>query len=74
MQYKVGECRLKQLLDQANMTQVELAEIIGKSSKWVGDIANKRGPRGMTLENAKSIAAALGVTIDDLYEWIPVKK
>lgn len=51
------------------MSQVELAEKTGLSTQYINDKINNRGPRGMTLENAKKIALVLDCSIDDLYDW-----
>ncbi|WP_338463483.1 hypothetical protein V5G20_18010 [Brevibacillus borstelensis] len=36
-------------------------------SDWANDV------KKMSLANAKTVAHALQIPIDDLYEWIPVK-
>jgi transcriptional regulator with XRE-family HTH domain len=68
--FKVGRCRISDLLAHRGMTQRQLADRTGLSTQYISDKANNRGPRGMTLENAKTIAAVLGCHIDDLYEWV----
>jgi putative transcriptional regulator len=68
-QVSLGDCRIKKLLKRADLTQVELAEATGLPHKYINDKANNRGPRGMTIVNAKKIATVLGCSIDDLYEW-----
>jgi putative transcriptional regulator len=67
--FTVGRCRLHDLLESRGMTQRQLADRTGFSASYINDKANNRGPRGMTLENAKTIASVLRCTIDDLYEW-----
>ncbi|UYZ12180.1 helix-turn-helix transcriptional regulator [Brevibacillus sp. WF146] len=71
MSFKVGRCLLARRLREAGMTQQELCEKLNmppsQVSDWVNDV------KKMSLGNAKSVAHALGIHIDDLYEWIPVK-
>jgi putative transcriptional regulator len=70
--YKVGRCRIQELLDAKGMTQKELADKTGMSKQYINDKArNKRGEHGMWIDSAKTIASALNCSIDDLYEWIP---
>lgn len=64
---RIGKCLLSQLLHQARMSQAEFAVRVGMSESTISHYANRR--RIMSLENAKIIADALSVPIDDLYEW-----
>jgi transcriptional regulator with XRE-family HTH domain len=73
--FKVGRCRIQELLDAKGMTQQELANKTGMSKQYINDKArNKRSPHGMWIGSAKTIASALNCSIDDLYEWIPTQE
>ncbi|NYV67615.1 helix-turn-helix transcriptional regulator [Bacillus sp. Gen3] len=67
--FKMGRCLVQEILDSRGMTQQQLAKITGLNEKYLSDKINNRGPRGMTLVNAKKIAYALRCHIEDLYEW-----
>jgi transcriptional regulator with XRE-family HTH domain len=68
---KVGRCRIQDLLDNRKMTQQELADKTGMTPQYINDKIKGRGKHGMYIDSAKTIANALGVHIDDLYEWLP---
>lgn len=73
--YKVGRCRIQELLDERGMTQQELADKTGMSKQYINDkVRNLRGKHGMWIDSAKTIASALNCSIEELYEWIPVQK
>lgn len=72
--YKVGKCRIQDLLDARGMTQQELAHKTGMSKSFISDKVNNRGSHGMWIDSAKKIATVLGCTIDELYDWIPESK
>ena len=72
--YKVGKCRIQELLDAKGMTQQELADKAGMSKGYINDKIKNRGKHGMYIDSAKKIASVLGCSIDDLYEWIPEGK
>jgi transcriptional regulator with XRE-family HTH domain len=73
--FKVGRCRIQELLDAKGMTQQELADKTGMSKQYINDKArNLRGKHGMWIDSAKTIASALNCSIDDLYEWIPAQE
>ena len=56
---------LKKLRQQAGLTQGELAERIGKSQGYIGDL--ERGDRrGLTVTTLEHLADALGCTTDEL--------
>lgn len=66
MAYSLGRCLLQSLLNDANMTQVELARRTGISPRMISYyIANDRE---MTYTAARSIATILGCHMEDLYE------
>lgn len=71
MSFKVGRCLLARRLREAKMTQQELCEKLNMPPSQVSDWAND--VKKMSLANAKTVAHALQIPIDDLYEWIPVK-
>jgi transcriptional regulator with XRE-family HTH domain len=72
--FKVGKCRIQELLDAKGMSQQELADKAGMSKGYINDKIKNRGKHGMYIDSAKKIATVLGCSIDDLYEWIPVGK
>jgi putative transcriptional regulator len=69
--YKVGRCRIQELLDARGMTQQQLADMTGMSKQYVNDKIRNRGKHGMWIDSAKTISRALNCSIEDLYEWIP---
>ncbi|KIL42047.1 hypothetical protein SD70_02350 [Gordoniibacillus kamchatkensis] len=72
MAYKVGRCLLQRRLQEAGMTQQDLANRINMSRQQVSDYATGV-KNSMHLSTAKTIASAIGCSIDDLYEWIEIK-
>ncbi|WP_082423063.1 helix-turn-helix domain-containing protein [Paenibacillus dakarensis] len=68
MVYQPGRCLLKQLLHKIGKDQQWLCDVTGISKSQISMYVNNR--RIMTLPTAMTIAAAIGCTIDDLYEWI----
>lgn len=67
MALRIGRCLLPQLIQRTGLTQADFAHRVGMSESTISHYVNNR--RIMSLENAKIIATALGVHIDDLYEW-----
>lgn len=67
MGYVPGRCLLKQRLKEIRKTQQWLAETTGLTKAQISDYANNR--KVMSLPTAKTIAAAIGCHIDDLYEF-----
>ncbi len=65
--YKVEKCLLSEILRKRDMTQTELADLMGvklpQINKYVLD------KQKMSLEVAKNISFILNCQIDDLYEW-----
>jgi len=59
----VGE-NIKRYREAKNMTQEELARILGVTSSNISQIES--GDRGLNVKKADKIAAALGVTLNDL--------
>ena len=72
MALKAGKCLLRQRLKEVKMTQQELADKLKMSKSQLSQYAND--VRKMSLDTAASVAHAIGCTIDQLYEWIPVDK
>ncbi|MDU5418110.1 helix-turn-helix transcriptional regulator [Peptoniphilus harei] len=50
---------------EKNLTQLELANIVGVTPKYIGFIEN--GERNPSLQVAQKIANALGYGIDDIF-------
>lgn len=69
--YDVGKCLLSDKLQQAHMSQQELAERLGVTRQQIHTYTT--GNRIMTLPIAKNISAILHCEIYELYEWIPVE-
>lgn len=65
--YNVGKCLLSDKLQQARMSQQELANILDVRRQQINHYVS--GRRVMNLQIAKNIAAALNCNIEDLYEW-----
>lgn len=61
--YSTGE-RIKTLREQRNITQGELADLVGVHQSKISHC--ETGARGISLELAAKIADALGVAVDDL--------
>jgi DNA-binding XRE family transcriptional regulator len=55
---------IKRLREDKNMTQEDLAQILGVTSSNISQIES--GDRGLNISKAQKIAQALGVTIDEL--------
>ncbi|MNJ67450.1 Helix-turn-helix domain protein [compost metagenome] len=70
MTYYPGRCRLRQILKEQRKTQKWLSEKTGIDKYRISYYSNDRG--FMHLSTAKTIAAALNCSIDDLYDWIYV--
>lgn len=65
--YKVGRCRLRVLLTEKRLSQDDLAILVDMKKEQISNYV--RNKQSMSLDTAKTIAAALNVHIDDLYEW-----
>lgn len=67
MAYKVERCLLSEILHKKDMSQTELANLLGvkvpQINKYVLD------KQKMSLEVAKNISYILGCSIEELYEW-----
>ncbi|ASB66868.1 MULTISPECIES: helix-turn-helix domain-containing protein [Bacillati] len=69
MKYKPGRCLLRDRLHERGLTQTQLADRSGYDKSHVSKYA--LGKQEMTLSTAKTFAAIIGCSIDDLYEWVP---
>lgn len=67
MAYKVGRCLLRELLRNADMTQLELAEKLNVTEQQINKYVNNR--QGMSYEVARNISEILNCCMEDLYEW-----
>ncbi|MCT1575655.1 helix-turn-helix transcriptional regulator [Oceanobacillus kimchii] len=65
--YVVGRCLLRQRLLEADMTQVELSEILGVKVQQINKYVHTH--RHMSLQVAKNISVILNCSIEDLYDW-----
>lgn len=67
MRYMPGRCLIRQLLKERRKPQRWLHEITGISESNLSDYISRR--KVMGVNTMKNIAMALGVTMDQLYEW-----
>jgi transcriptional regulator with XRE-family HTH domain len=67
MAIRPGDSRLHTILREKNLTLSALAKLTGIRLTQLSDYAHNR--RKMSLANAATIGAALGVPIEDLSEW-----
>lgn len=70
MGYQPGRCLLKRRLQEIGKSQQWLSEVTGLTKAQISDYANNR--KVMKLPTAKTISAAIGCYIDDLYEFVKV--
>ncbi|WP_412679320.1 helix-turn-helix domain-containing protein [Brevibacillus centrosporus] len=68
MPYKAGRCRLGVILKARRIKVVEFAEQINMSPSQLTDYIHGRKAT-MSLNTAMTIASALSVHIEQLYEW-----
>ncbi|MGD6975979.1 helix-turn-helix domain-containing protein [Bacillus altitudinis] len=68
VKYRRGRCLLSDRLRERGYTQTQLADRTGYDKSIISKYV--KGTRGMNFDTAKTIAAAINCTIDDLYEWI----
>lgn len=68
MAYKVGRCLLRYRLNDAMLSQQDIADQLGVTKQQINKyVLNKQK---MSLQVAKNIASILGCPIEDIYEWI----
>lgn len=72
MAYKVGRCLLRYKLHDKDMTQLELAEMLGITVQQINKYVLDK--QKMSIEVAGNIAFILGCHIEDLYEWVGIKE
>ncbi|WP_445506637.1 helix-turn-helix transcriptional regulator [Niallia sp. 03190] len=65
--YKIAKCKLSDLLKSKDLSQQDLAERLHISKSMISEYANNK--HYMSIERAKNVAAILGCSIEDLYEW-----
>jgi transcriptional regulator with XRE-family HTH domain len=70
MAYRPGKCRLHNILREIKISMNDLSLLTGIRYNQLSDYANNH--RVMSLANAFTIAYALGIPMEDLYEWIEV--
>jgi transcriptional regulator with XRE-family HTH domain len=68
MGYRPGRCLLARRLREIDKNQQWLSEVTGISKTQISNYATNS--RYMSLSSAKTIAVAIGCTIDDLYDFI----
>jgi len=67
MRYLPGRCLLRQILKKRRLTQRWLADIVDMPETQISDYINNRTKMGYAT--AATIAFALGVHAEELYEW-----
>ncbi|WP_138756454.1 helix-turn-helix domain-containing protein [Paenibacillus sinopodophylli] len=70
MRYIPGRCLLRQLLREQRKAQKWLCKETGISQSNMSDYV--RGEKKMSANTMKTVAMALGVPMDDLYDWIEI--
>lgn len=68
--YRVGRCLLQEKLDNAKLTQSDLANMLEVPRQQVNRYVHDR--QRMSIELARNIASILNCQIEDLYEWTEV--
>jgi transcriptional regulator with XRE-family HTH domain len=68
MAFRPGKCRLHYILRKNKLTITELSIKTGIRANQISDYANNH--RNMSLSNAFAIAYALGIPMEDLYDWV----
>ncbi|KKX53278.1 helix-turn-helix domain-containing protein [Brevibacillus borstelensis] len=68
MPYKAGKCRLGVILKARRIKIVDFAHQINMSPSQVNDYIHGRKAT-MSLNVAMTIASALNIRIEELYEW-----
>lgn len=66
MLYKVGRCLLRNRLEEAHMSQAELAEKLGITKQQINKYINNINV--MSYQTAYNIASILKCDMEDLYE------
>ena len=58
--------RIRKFRHQKNLSQEELAELVGIDRTYVGGV--ERGERNLSLINIKKLSDALGIKIKDIFD------
>ena len=72
MRYSLGRCLLRDILRKRKLPQRQLADMVDRPETQISDYINDRTKMGYTT--AVSIALALKIHAEDLYEWIPDRR
>ncbi len=67
MKVKFGRCLLREVLRNANMKQIDLAERSSKSESQISDYIN--GRKYMSYRTAIEFSLIIGCHAEDFYEW-----
>jgi transcriptional regulator with XRE-family HTH domain len=59
--------RLRKLRRNKDLTQEQLAEVIGVSADFIGQI--ERGLRSPSFENLQRLSEVLGVRVEELFQF-----
>jgi transcriptional regulator with XRE-family HTH domain len=70
--YVAGKCLLLPLLNERGISQKQCADKARMKATQINDYIHNR--RIMSFENAKTISEAIGCNMNELYEWIHVKR
>lgn len=70
MIYTAGRCLIGDLLAKQGWTQMDLVRASNVPKSNLSDYVNDKHAIGII--DAKNVAEALGCSIEDLYEWVPV--
>ncbi|WP_429820204.1 helix-turn-helix domain-containing protein [Brevibacillus porteri] len=68
MPYRAGRCRLGVILNERRIKYIDFAKKINMAPSQLNDYINGQKPT-MSLNTAMTIASALSVPIEQLYEW-----
>lgn len=69
MAYRPGKCHLHNILREKKLTMTKLSSLSGIGLNQLSDYANNHRV-SMSLSNAITIAFALEIPVEDLYDWI----
>ena len=72
MAKRVGRCLLTDLLDEANMTQQELADKLKVPKQQINKYTKNKTV--MSYGTAREVAEILKVSMEELYEWKTSKR
>lgn len=72
MAYRPGKCLLPQILRERRIEPVDFYTLIGWSKQQYSAYVNDR--KKMSIGTLKTVANALELPMDDLYEWVYTRK